>query len=129
MSAPTILIIEDSPSLSDSLNDILKLKGYQTLVANTGNEGVQLALTNHPALILLDIRLPDISGYEVFNRIRRDAWGSTAEVLVLTASESTEAIAANISLPTNRILFKPDWGLASLLQKISDIIPPPVATS
>ncbi len=129
MSSPTILIVEDSPHLSDSLNDVLQLKGYRTLIARTGNEGIQLALDEHPDLILLDIRLPDINGYEVFNRIRKDPWGATAEVLVLTASESTETIASNISLPTNRILFKPDWGLQELLEKISSIIPPPAAAS
>ncbi len=129
MKAPTILIVEDSANLSDSLNDMLELKGYRTLAASTGEEGVRLALTEHPDLMLLDIRLPDINGYEVFNRVRQDTWGATAEVLVLTASESTETIAANISLPTNRILFKPEWGLAGLLGKISEIVPPPVATS
>ena len=128
MSSPTILIVEDSPHLSDSLNDVLQLKGYRTLIARSGNEGIQLALDEHPNLILLDIRLPDINGYEVFNRVRKDTWGATAEVLVLTASESTETIASNIALPTNRILFKPDWGLQELLEKIGAIIPPPAAT-
>ena len=67
MEQKTILIVEDSPYLADSLVDMLELKNYRALVAPTGKQAVELALTEEPDLILLDIRLPDFDGYEIHN--------------------------------------------------------------
>jgi DNA-binding response OmpR family regulator len=118
MSNKTILIIEDSPYLAESLVDMIKIKGYLPITAPTGKEGVAMALSKKPDLILLDIRLPDIDGYEVFRRIREDDWGKDAKIMVLTASESTENISKNINLPAELILFKPDWSVKDLLNRI-----------
>lgn len=122
MSKPTVLIIEDSPYLAESLVDMLHLKEYNAIVALSGREGVELAVTKKPDLILLDIRLPDIDGYEVYRRIKEDTWGATAKIVVLTASESTEIISKNIDLPAERILFKPEWSVQALLEKIESLI-------
>lgn len=113
-----ILIVEDSPYLAESLVDMLELKNYQALVAATGKEAVELALTQEPDLVLLDIRLPDFDGYEVFRRIRATAWGTTAKIMVLTASESIDNISKNINLPVQDVLFKPDWSIPQLLEQI-----------
>ena len=118
MAQKTILVIEDSSYLADSLVDMLEISGHQALVANTGRDGVKLALEHKPDLILLDIRLPDIDGYEVYRRIREDSWGKKAKVVVLTASESTENISKNIDLPSDYVLFKPEWSVPDLLKKI-----------
>lgn len=122
MSQKSILVIEDSPYLADSLVDMLEMKGYEAIVAPTGRDGVTLALERKPDLILLDIRLPDIDGYEVYRRIREDEWGKTADLLVLTASESIENISKNISLPVENVLFKPEWGVQDLLARIEKIV-------
>ena len=113
-----ILIVEDSPYLADSLVDMLELNNYLALVAPSGKEAVQLAIDEEPDLILLDIRLPDFDGYEVFRRIRNTQWGAAAKIMVLTASESVENISKNINLPVEDILFKPDWSIPSLLARI-----------
>ena len=115
-----ILIFEDSSYLADSLVDMLEINNYIPLVAATGKQAVELALNEQPDLILLDIRLPDIDGYEVYRRIRKTDWGTTAKIMVLTASESTENISKNINLPAEYILFKPDWSMADLLQRITE---------
>lgn len=118
MAQKTVLVIEDSPYLAESLVDMLNIKGYNSLVAPTGREGVQMAIENQPDLILLDIRLPDIDGYEVYRRIRENEWGKKANVMVLTASESTENISKNIDLPSDHVLFKPEWSVKDLLDRI-----------
>ncbi len=119
MTGKTILVIEDSPYLAESLQDMLLMKGYSPIIAVTGREGITIALEQKPDLILLDIRLPDIDGYEVFNRIRRDEeWGKNAKIMVLTASESIDVISKNINLPTEHVLFKPDWSVTDLLARI-----------
>lgn len=119
MQQKKVLIVEDSPYLADSLVDMLELKNYHALVAPTGREAVAIALEKEPDLILLDIRLPDFDGYEVFRRLRATPWGATAKIMVLTASESTENISKNISLPTEDVLFKPDWSIPQLLERIA----------
>jgi two-component system, cell cycle response regulator DivK len=68
-----ILIVEDNPKNLKLVRDTLQVKGYRTLEAGTGEEGVQLAREQHPALILMDIQLPGISGIEAFRQLRTDA--------------------------------------------------------
>lgn len=124
MQQPAVLVIEDSSYLADSLIDMLDMQGYLATHCATGREGVTAALEHHPDLILLDIRLPDINGYEVYRQIRATDWGATAKIMVLTASESIENIAQNIDLPRSDVLFKPDWSM----QQLADIIAKKVAT-
>lgn len=122
MAKKTVLVIEDSSYLAESLVDMLDIKGYESLVAPTGREGVQMAIEHQPDLILLDIRLPDIDGYEVYRRIRENDWGKNANVMVLTASESTENISKNIDLPPDHVLFKPEWSVKDLLGRIEEVM-------
>ncbi|MFW6210190.1 MAG: response regulator [Patescibacteria group bacterium] len=118
----SVLIIEDSPYLAESLADMLAIRGISSTIAPNGREGVTLALTQHPDLILLDIRLPDIDGYEVYRQLRADAWGKTAKIIILTASESTDTISKNIDLPSAFVLYKPDWSVPKLLARIEEVL-------
>lgn len=121
MSQKTVLVIEDSPELAESLFDVLEMEGYNAVIALNGRDGVTQALALHPDLILLDIRLPDIDGYKVFQKIRADVeWGTTAKVLILTASESIENISKNVDLPVEYVLFKPEMSISQLVLKIKD---------
>lgn len=118
MSQKTVLIIEDSVDLADTLHDMLVLHGYQALITTTGKEGVTLALAQHPDLIMLDIKLPDISGYEVLHTLRQDTWGKTARFSILTASESFDAIVKNSAVPAAHILFKQKSSVAQIIEHI-----------
>ena len=80
----TILIVEDNEKNMKLARDILRAKGYATLEATTGGEGVRLALAHKPDLVLMDIQLPDINGIDAFERIRADA--ATVPVVAFTAS-------------------------------------------
>jgi DNA-binding response OmpR family regulator len=122
MSKKSVLVIEDSPDLAESLRDMLYMKDFEAIVALNGREGVVLATEHHPDLILLDICLPDIDGYEVYRRIRSDEWGVKAKIMILTASESIENISKNINLPNDSVLFKSDWSVKDLLEKIEEKI-------
>jgi DNA-binding response OmpR family regulator len=120
MSQKTILVVEDSIDLAESLQDMLELKNYRALIAMTGRKGVSLALNEHPDLIILDIRLPDIDGYEVYRLIREDDWGATAKIMILTASESIKNISKNVNLPIEHVLFKPDSSITRILSEIEE---------
>jgi two-component system cell cycle response regulator DivK len=85
-----ILIVEDNPQSLKLVRDILQIKGYQTLEAETGEEGVRLARERQPALILMDIQLPGINGIEALQRLRADPVTSATPVIAVTASVMTQ---------------------------------------
>ena len=114
-----ILLIEDDRHLSESIADILSLDDYDVTVRHSGREGLATALAEHPDLIILDIKMPDMDGYGVFEALQMDDWGKKAKVLVLTASESLENIAKNIKLPREQILFKPEVSIEELRTKVA----------
>jgi two-component system cell cycle response regulator DivK len=82
----TILIVEDNDKNMKLARDILRAKGYDTLEAVNGESGVQLALLHKPALVLMDIQLPDINGIEAFERIRANPDTAGIPVVAFTAS-------------------------------------------
>ena len=114
----TILIIEDSADLAESLEDMLTIKEYKTLTATEGKEGLDLAFQKHPDLILLDLRLPDISGVEVMSELRKDPWGKKAKVLIITASDVNEKIIANLGVDADEIIHKANSGIGDLIKRI-----------
>ena len=81
-----ILIVEDNEKNMKLARDVLQAKGYRTLEAVTGEEGVKLAKENLPDLVLMDIQLPGINGIEAFKQIRADAKTAHIPVAALTAS-------------------------------------------
>ena len=82
----TVLIIEDNDKNMKLARDVLQAKGYKTLEAVTGEDGVKLAKQHVPDLVLMDIQLPGINGIEAFKQIRADASTAKVPVVALTAS-------------------------------------------
>ena len=82
----TVLIVEDNEKNMKLARDVLQAKGYQTLEAETGEEGVRLAKERKPDLVLMDIQLPGINGIEAFRQIRADPGTARIPVVALTAS-------------------------------------------
>ena len=81
-----VLIVEDNEKNMKLARDILQAKGYQTVEAETGEEGVKLAKERKPDLVLMDIQLPGINGIEAFKQIRADTKTKSIPVIALTAS-------------------------------------------
>ncbi len=86
MANELILIVEDNPKNLKLVRDTLQVKGYQTVEAETGEEGLRVAHERHPALVLMDIQLPGISGIEALHRLRADPVTRAIPVLAITAS-------------------------------------------
>ena len=82
----TVLIVEDNEKNMKLARDVLQAKGYKTLEAVTGEEGVKLAKENVPDLVLMDIQLPGISGIDAFKQLRADPKTSRIPIVALTAS-------------------------------------------
>ncbi|HEX2542919.1 MAG TPA: response regulator [Caldimonas sp.] len=82
----TILIVEDNEKNMKLVRDILRHKGYATIEATTGGDGVRLARERRPDLILMDIQLPDMNGIEALARIRQDHALDRVAVIAVSAS-------------------------------------------
>ena len=103
----TVLIVEDNEKNMKLARDVLQAKGYQTLEAVTGEEGVKLAKEKKPDLVLMDIQLPGISGIEAFKQIRADAGARYLPVVALTASVTPTDRSAITAAGFDAFLGKP----------------------
>jgi two-component system cell cycle response regulator DivK len=82
----TILIVEDNEKNMKLARDVLQSKGYATLEAVTGEDGVRLAIEKRPDLVLMDIQLPGINGIEALRRVRAEPGCARIPVVAFTAS-------------------------------------------
>ena len=103
--ATTVLIVEDEQSIVDILSFNLTREGYDTLEALDGPTGLQLALEQNPDLVLLDLMLPGMSGFEVCRRIRQA--GSLVPVVMLTAREEEDDKVRGLELGADDYITKP----------------------
>jgi two-component system, cell cycle response regulator DivK len=81
-----ILIVEDNDASRKLVRDLLTIKGYRIVEAETGEEGVRLAQVPRPSLVLMDIRLPGIDGIQALRRLRADVATQRIPVMAMTAS-------------------------------------------
>jgi CheY-like chemotaxis protein len=80
----TILVADDNRDAAESLGMVLELSGDEVYIANSGQQALQLARQKRPHVVILDIGMPDMTGYEVAREIRREAWGAGTLLLAIT---------------------------------------------
>ena len=90
MAGELILIVEDNEKNRRLVRDVLQFKGYQTIESETGEEGVELARSRQPALVLMDIQLPGMDGITALKRLREDPATHGIRVMAVTASAMTQ---------------------------------------
>ena len=90
MAGELILIVEDNEKNRRLVRDVLRFKGYQTIESETGEEGVELARSRQPALVLMDIQLPGMDGITALKRLRDDPATRGIRVMAVTASAMTQ---------------------------------------
>lgn len=118
-----ILIIEDELSYQKLLNDQLTLHGFEVIQTKDGKEGLAVAKLKHPELILLDIKMPVMDGITMLEQLRKDPYGKSAKVIILTNLEPDDKIIQKVleDQPTY-YLIKSDIQLAELLEKIKELL-------
>lgn len=117
-----ILFIEDEFELQRSVSDFLKKQGYAVVYALDGEIGLNLAQTEKPDLILLDIILPKKDGFEVLKSIKKEERTKNIPVIVLTNLENPEDVEKILSLGATTYLVKSDHDLNDILDKIKQTI-------
>lgn len=101
-----VLIIEDDLVLQNQYAQTLTKANLDVLSAHTGEEGVSIALEQRPELILIDVMLPDISGYSTVKKIRADLWGRTANIIYLTNRGDTKKLSTAVEQGNDEYIVK-----------------------
>src|SRR5947209_8396538 len=115
MSEPrTILIVEDDRNLAETLVYNLKHEGFETGIARTGLEAIALARTQQPDLLLLDVMLPELDGFEVCRTVRAS---STVPIIMLTAKDDEVDRVLGLELGADDYVVKP-FSLRELIARI-----------
>src|SRR3989338_11170214 len=104
-----ILIVEDEPTLLRVIAEKLTHEGFHALEAKNGKEGIALAVKKRPDVILLDIIMPVMDGMTMLAKLRKDAWGREAKVIILTNLSDNRKIADSMERGTYDYLIKADW--------------------
>lgn len=111
----TILIVEDEQNIVDILSFNLSREGYDTLEAYDGRTGLQLALEQNPDLILLDLMLPEMNGFDVCRKLREA--GSAVPILMLTAREEETDKVLGLELGADDYITKP-FAMRELMARV-----------
>jgi PAS domain S-box-containing protein len=106
-SSCSVLIADDNRDAADSLALLLGLQGYEVLLAYNGREALELAQVQRPQVLILDIGMPESSGYEVARRVREEAWGRAALLVALTGWGQQEDMDRAHSAGFDRHFSKP----------------------
>ncbi len=115
----TILIVEDDPTMLRGLKDNFEFHSYHVLTAEDGEEGLNTALNAKPDLILLDLMLPKINGYEVCRLIRKE--GLEMPIIMLTAKGEESDIVLGLNLGADDYVTKP-FSIKELLARTEALL-------
>ncbi len=129
MTQATICVLDDDPTLCDVVRILLETRDFRVLSATDGREGLEIILQSSPDLVLLDLKMPGLNGYEILNRIRATPPIAQIPVIVITSltngSRTTDAewksrmgVADFVSKP-----FEP----LELVERIQAVLHPPVS--
>lgn len=117
--SPHLLIVEDDDGLREGLRVNFEYEGYRVTTADDGLNGLDLALSTKPTLLILDVMLPGMNGFDVCRRIRTA--GRTYPILMLTVRRSESDKVKGLSLGANDYVGKP-FSLAELSSRVKDLL-------
>ena len=107
MTDPKILIVEDDLDVAEMLNSYFRGQGYEVFAVNWGRDGVRSATTVHPDLVILDIRLPDIDGFEVATQLRSERRTHDIPIIFLTEKRDRADRLRGLELGGDDYITKP----------------------
>lgn len=117
-----ILFIEDEAALQKTFGDLLKKEGYEMFSALDGKEGLKLAKELKPDLILLDLVLPKVHGFDVLKQLKEDKETKDIPVIILTHLEEISEVNKALELGATTYLVKAQYTLEELTEKIKNAL-------
>lgn len=116
-----ILIADDEPNILISLEFLMKREGYDVVVARDGQEALDAIEREHPDLVLLDVMMPNKSGFDVCHEVRANESYGGIIIVMLTAKGRDTDVAKGMALGANAYMTKP-FSTKELVQKVSEFL-------
>jgi DNA-binding response OmpR family regulator len=123
----SILIAEDEPDTANLLQFHLQRRGYHTTVASDGLNALNMSFERHPDLVILDLMLPKLHGFEVCRMLKTSPSTRHIPVFMLTAMAATEDKVQGFNLGANDYMTKP-FEVSELLARVESLLRPPCDT-
>ena len=120
-SAPRVLVVDDERSITDLVSMALRYEGLQVEVASGGRQALDCISSFRPQLVVLDVMLPDLSGFEVLERMTRDGIGGRVPVLFLTARDTLDDKLRGFTLGGDDYMTKP-FSVEELIVRVRAIL-------
>ncbi|HOZ56488.1 MAG: Alkaline phosphatase synthesis transcriptional regulatory protein PhoP [Parcubacteria group bacterium ADurb.Bin316] len=117
-----ILLVEDDPFLSSMYSTKFEIENFFVLSAEDGERGLKLALTEKPDIILLDILMPKMNGFEVLEKLKADEKTKSIPVILLTNLNQKDEIEKGLSLGANDYLIKAHFMPSEVVDKIKKVM-------
>lgn len=117
-----IAIIEDEPSITNMYSMKLELSGYKVVTANNGKDGLELIEKEKPVLVLLDLKMPVMTGDEMLAKMRATEWGAKIKVIVLTNISRDEAPKSLQLLNIDRYIVKAHYTPAQVVELVQQVV-------
>lgn len=117
-----ILFVEDESALQKTLGQALGQEGYEVISALNGKKGLKLAKSETPDLILLDLILPKLDGFEVLKELREDSCTQKIPIIILTNLERMKDINRALEMGATTYLVKANYSLEDIVQKINKVL-------
>lgn len=117
-----ILIIDDEADIREAIAEVLVGAGYEVTQAENGEVGLNMALGQHPDLILLDVVMPVMNGQEMLAKLREDSWGKNAKVAMLTSMDDTKNVAEAYSGNVTDYLVKSQINIDEFVEQIKKLV-------
>lgn len=115
------LIIEDNLEIRENTSEILELAGYSVIMANDGKEGVDIASTKRPDIILCDIMMPEMNGYDVIKQLKSNKATSEIPFIYVTASAEKSEIKLAMEMGADGYVRKP-FDVSELIDAINQAL-------
>lgn len=116
-----ILIVDDEPNIVLSLDYLVRKNGYIPFIARNGTEALILAMNEKPDLVLLDVMMPDVDGFEVCRQIRSNSDLADTKIIFLSAKSRREDIERGLAEGANSYITKP-FSTKQIMQEIKKLI-------
>jgi two-component system, OmpR family, response regulator len=113
-----ILIVEDETDIREAIAEAVAQAGFTVSTAENGATGIQIAFSEHPDLILLDIIMPIMGGHAFLEKLRNDPWGRNAKVIMLTSMDDVQNIANAHTGSIEDYLIKAHSSLDDIVKKV-----------
>lgn len=118
----TILFIEDESALQKTFGDLLESEGYKMISALDGEVGLGMAKLKQPDLILLDLILPRMNGFDVLEKLKQDPKTKEIPIIILTNLEGINDVERALELGATTYLVKAQYTLDEIIQKVKQTI-------